>query len=62
MIRESKFVKGKSMKEKSMKDIMLIMSDQHGGAYTGMEDDRVRTPALMRIALTHVLFKRKASV
>ena len=38
------------MKEKSMKDIMLIMSDQHGGAYTGMEDDRVRTPALMRIA------------
>ena len=50
MIRESKFVKGKSMKEKSMKDIMLIMSDQHGGAYTGMEDDRVRTPALMRIA------------
>ena len=54
------------MKEKSMKDIMLIMSDQHGGAYTGMEDDRVRTPALMQRpslrALTHVLFKRKASV
>ena len=41
-----------------MKDIMLIMSDQHGGAYTGMEDDRVRTPALMRIAGEGLYFER----
>lgn len=37
---------------------MLIMSDQHGFAYTGMENDRIKTPALKRIAEEGLYFER----
>lgn len=39
-----------------MKDILLIMSDQHGQAYMQMEDGRIRTPHMMRIAKEGISF------
>lgn len=41
-----------------MKDILLIMSDQHGQAYMQMEDGRIRTPHMKKIAEEGLSFSR----
>lgn len=39
-----------------MKDILLVMSDQHGQAYTQMEDSRIETPNLIRLGDQGMVF------
>ncbi|GLC79804.1 sulfatase-like hydrolase/transferase [Lacrimispora brassicae] len=41
-----------------MKDMVLIMSDQHGWDYTGFTDERIDTPGLKKIAEEGLLFER----
>lgn len=41
-----------------MKDIVLILSDQHAWAYTGFEDSRLDTPNLERIAKEGCVYER----
>lgn len=41
-----------------MKDIVLILSDQHAWAYTGFEDSRLDTPNLKRIAKEGCVYER----
>lgn len=41
-----------------MKDILLVMSDQHAWAYTGFADKRIETPNLERIVKDGCLWER----
>ena len=41
-----------------MKDILLVLSDQHGWAYTGFADELLDTPNLKRIAQEGCLWER----
>ena len=41
-----------------MKDILLVLSDQHGWAYTGFADELLDTPNLKRIAGEGCLWER----
>lgn len=41
-----------------MKDMVLIMSDQHGWDYTGFADERIDTPGLKKVAEEGLLFER----
>ncbi len=41
-----------------MKDMVLIMSDQHGWDYTGFAEERIDTPGLKKIAEEGLLFER----
>lgn len=41
-----------------MKDMVLIMSDQHGWDYTGFADERIETPGLKKVAEEGLLFER----
>jgi choline-sulfatase len=41
-----------------MKDMVLIMSDQHGWDYTGFADERIDTPGLKKIAEEGLMFER----